>query len=57
VTISCFLRLALRSFITGRWAFQTYPVSEFDPDAVAQKMNQHVSDTDAAQDNVLFGDE
>lgn len=44
-------------FITGRWVFQTYPVSEFDPDEVAQKMRKHVPENDAAEDVALFGDE
>jgi hypothetical protein len=52
-----FLRHVSRGFITGRWAFQTYPVSEFDPDEVAQKMRKHVPENDAAEDVALFGDE
>ena len=52
-----FLRHVSRGFITGRWVFQTYPVSEFDPDEVAQKMRKHVPENDAAEDVALFGDE
>jgi hypothetical protein len=46
-----------RGYITGRWAFQTHAVSEFDQDAIIQKYLQSVPESDAADDATLFGDE
>ncbi len=52
-----FSRFFHRGFITGRWAFQTYSVSEFDPDAVAQKLCLNTSENEAVEYDALFGDE